>query len=100
MQKAIMYKAKKGNNGCFIYYYNGVEEKRTLWIRQHADEWLAKIKSDIQVVKTVLCSDKKFGDCIWRWYSKYGSVAIGDSKDAAQYFMIHKVLTYASGRKC
>lgn len=47
--------------------------------RRQADEWLAKIKSDIQAGKPILCSDQTFGDYIEQWYAKYGSIAIRDS---------------------
>lgn len=47
--------------------------------RRKADEWLTKIKSEIQAGKPVLCSDQTFGEYIEQWYKKYGSVTIRDS---------------------
>lgn len=47
--------------------------------RREADEWLTKIKSELQAGKPVLCSDQTFGEFIQQWYDKYGCVAIRDS---------------------
>lgn len=47
--------------------------------RREADEWLTKMKADIQAGRPVLCSDQTFGEYIEQWYKKYGSVAIRDS---------------------
>ena len=47
--------------------------------RKEVDEWLTKMKADIQAGKPVLCSDLTFGEYIQQWYDKYGSVAIRDS---------------------
>lgn len=47
--------------------------------RREADEWLTKMKSDIQAGKPVLCSDQTFGEYIVKWYETYGCVAIRDS---------------------
>lgn len=47
--------------------------------RKEADEWLTKIKAEIQAGKPVLSSDQTFGDYISEWYTKYGSVSIRDS---------------------
>lgn len=50
--------------------------------RREADEWLTKMKADIQAGRPVLCSDQTFGEYIEQWYKKYGSVAIRDSTKA------------------
>lgn len=47
--------------------------------RKEADEWLTKIKAEVQAGKPVLSSDQTFGDYISEWYAKYGSVSIRDS---------------------
>lgn len=47
--------------------------------RREADEWLTKMKADIQAGRPVLCSDQTFGEYMEKWYKKYGSVAIRDS---------------------
>ena len=47
--------------------------------RKEADEWLSKMKTEIQAGKPVLCSDQTFGEYIKSWYEKYGSVAIRES---------------------
>ena len=52
---------------------------RQFGTRKQADEWLAKIKSDMQAGRNVLCSDQTFGYYIEQWYTKYGSVVIRDS---------------------
>lgn len=50
--------------------------------RREADEWLTKMKADIQAGRPVLCSDQTFGEYMEQWYKKYGSVAIRDSTKA------------------
>jgi integrase len=47
--------------------------------RREADEWLTRIKADMQAGKPVLCSDQTFGEFIQHWLEKFGSVAIRDS---------------------
>lgn len=47
--------------------------------RKEADEWLTKIKAEVQAGKPVLSSDQNLGDFISEWYTKYGSISIRDS---------------------
>lgn len=47
--------------------------------RKEADEWLTKMKSEIQAGKPVLSSNLKFGEFIVEWFNKYGSITIRDS---------------------
>ncbi len=47
--------------------------------RRESDEWLTKMKADIQAGKPVLCSDQSFGEYLKDWYEKFGAVAIRDS---------------------
>lgn len=47
--------------------------------RREANEWLTKMKADIQAGKPVLSSEQSFGEYIQQWYAKFGSVAICDS---------------------
>ena len=47
--------------------------------RREANEWLTKMKADIQAGKPVLNSEQTFGEYIQQWYDKYGCVAIRDS---------------------
>lgn len=46
---------------------------------READEWLTKMKADIQAGKPVLSSDQPFGEYIEQWFTNFGSVAIRDS---------------------
>ena len=47
--------------------------------RREADEWLTRMKADVQAGKPVLSSDQTFGDYIQHWLEKFGSVAIRES---------------------
>ena len=47
--------------------------------RRDADQWLTKMKADVQAGKPVLCSNQTFGEYIQHWFDKYGSVGICDS---------------------
>lgn len=51
--------------------------------RREADEWLTKMKADVQAGKPVLSSDITFGEFIEEWLQKYGFVSIRDSTRTA-----------------
>ena len=65
----------------YVHLPDGTKKRiyRQFRTRREADEWLTKIKSELQAGKPVLCSDQTFGEFIQQWYDKYGSIAIRDS---------------------
>ena len=77
------YKLSDGKWGAAIHVPLPEGTKKRIYrkfrTRKQADEWLSKMKTEIQAGKPVLCSDQTFGEYIKSWYEKYGSVAIRES---------------------
>lgn len=65
----------------YVHLSDGTKKRkyRQFRTRREADEWLTKMKADIQAGRPVLCSEQTFGEFIQQWYDKYGSIAIRDS---------------------
>ncbi|PWJ12265.1 tyrosine-type recombinase/integrase [Ruminococcus flavefaciens] len=59
--------------------------------RRDADQWLTKIKADLQAGRPVLCSELTFGEYIVQWLEKYGCMAIRDSTKMNYYGYIRHI---------